>query len=232
MIIEICTDHLHGALAAQKFGAKRIELCSALGVGGLTPSFGLIQECAMVPLLEVHVMIRHREGNFCYDSRDISIMLADIEAAKKAGAHGVVFGCLLEDGSLDLFNTRILLNHAKQLDLEVTFHRAFDLCNDPIQALNDLITLKIDRLLTSGQQPTAEAGAALIKQLVDQAANKIEIMAGSGVNGTNAQLLSKTGVDAIHFTVHKKSADKVELGMGTKTVIDEEKITTIINCFH
>ena len=125
MIFEFCIDSIDGAIAAQQFGVKRVELCSALNVGGLTPSYGLIQQCAQYQA-EVHVMIRHIEGGFVYSKKDILIMVQDIKMAKQAGAKGVVFGCLTPDNKLDFESNINLIETAKDLNLEVTFHRAFD----------------------------------------------------------------------------------------------------------
>ena len=125
MNFEICTDSVEGAVAAGKFGAKRIELCSALSVGGLTPSYGLIKQCVEKSTVEVHVIVRHKEGDFNYNDEDVELMKIDIEASKKAGAHGVVFGILDENNEISIKNKELVI-FSKSLGLEVTFHRAFD----------------------------------------------------------------------------------------------------------
>jgi copper homeostasis protein len=125
MNFEICTDSVAGAIAAEKYRAKRIELCAALFVGGLTPSIGLIQQCVAKSIVEVHVMIRHKEGNFQYSKEDVDVMAIDIEAAKNAGAHGVVFGILSANNEVSKLNKELVVL-SKSLGLEVTFHRAFD----------------------------------------------------------------------------------------------------------
>jgi len=228
MKIEFCIDSVEGAKAAKKFGANRVELCSALGVGGLTPSFGLIKHCAEVGV-EVHVMIRHVEGCFVYSKEDVSIMLHDIKMAKDAGAKGVVFGCLTADNKLDVQPNIDLIEAAKNLELEVTFHRAFDFVENTSETLTSLINLGVDRILTSGQHDKAINGIENIKELVKQANGEIEIMAGSGVNKSNALELSQTRIDALHFTIHKSSSEDEALGMGSRTAIDEEKINSILN---
>jgi len=230
MNIEFCIDSVDGAIAAKKFGADRVELCSALGVGGLTPSFGLINQCAQQGV-EVHVMIRHVEGGFNYSKEDILIMLKDIRMTKDAGGAGVVFGCLTPQNELDFESNVDLIETAKSLGLTVTFHRAFDFVKNPTQALESLINMGVDRILTSGQHDRAINGIDNIKALVKQANGAIEIMAGSGVNNTNAIELSATGIDALHFTIHKSNSATEALGMGVRTVIDEQKITSIINLF-
>ncbi|MGB0882217.1 MAG: copper homeostasis protein CutC [Vicingaceae bacterium] len=228
MKIEFCIDSVEGAIAAKKFGANRVELCSALGVGGLTPSFGLIKQCAEQGI-EVHVMIRHIEGGFNYSKQDISIMLNDIKMAKDAGATGVVFGCLTQQNELDFESNIDLIEAAKSLGIEVTFHRAFDFVKNPNEALTSLINFGVDRILTSGLEDKAINGIDNIRQLVKQANGEIEIMAGSGVNSSNAAELAATRIDALHFTIHQSNNETEALGMGTRTTIDEEKIVSILN---
>lgn len=231
MIVEFCIDTVDGAIAAQKYGAKRVELCSALGVGGLTPSLGLIKQCKMASTVEVHVMLRHIEGGFNYNESDVQIMLKDISGVKAAEADGVVFGCLTTDDNVDIEKNQQILELTKEWGLTTTFHRAFDFCNDPFSALEQIIDLGFDRILTSGQQNTAIEGVDLIRELVQKADGRIEIMAGSGVNSSNAIQLSETGVNALHFTIHQKNTTSENLGMGNRTVIDKEKITSIIQLF-
>ena len=227
MKIEFCIDSIDGAIAAKQFGANRVELCSALNVGGLTPSFGLIKQSAEQGV-EVHVMIRHIEGGFTYSKADILIMLQDIKMAKDAGARGVVFGCLTQQNELDFESNIDLIEAAKNLGLEVTFHRAFDFVKNPTEALTSLINFGVDRILTSGQHDKAINGIENIKTLVKQANGEIEIMAGSGVNSSNAVELAATGIDALHFTTHQSSSETEALGMGSRTVVDEGKIKGIL----
>jgi len=227
MKIEFCIDSVDGAIAAMKYGADRVELCSSLSVGGLTPSFGLIKQCAQQGV-EVHVMIRHIVGGFNYSKEDVLIMLHDIKMVKDAGGSGVVFGCLTPQNELDFESNIDLIEAARNLELEVTFHRAFDFVKNPQEALTSLINFGVDRILTSGQHNKAINGIENIKALVKQANDEIEIMAGSGVNSSNAVELSETGVDALHFTIHQSNSENEALGMGARTVIDEEKVKEIL----
>ncbi|MCZ4410651.1 copper homeostasis protein CutC [Cryomorphaceae bacterium 1068] len=229
MTLEVCIDSYKGAELARRFGAKRVELCSALSVGGLTPSIGLVAECAEVA--EVHAMLRHREGDFVYSPREIEIMLDDIDFLANAGASGVVFGCLTENKAIDLNANAELIKEAKILGLETTFHRAFDFSKNPKESLNKLIDLGFDRLLTSGQKPRAIDGIDLISDLVAWANGRMEIMAGSGVNATNALMLANVGVDALHFTSHISQETKDSFGMGLKTISDTNKIKSIAKLF-
>ena len=185
MNIEICTDSVEGAIIAQKYEAKRIELCSALSVGGLTPSIGLIKQCVISSTVEVHVLIRPREGDFKYSMNEVEIIKSDIKMAKKAGAKGVVFGVLTEKNEVSSLNID-LVALSKSLDLEVTFHRAFDFVNDFKIAIEKIIEFGVDRLLTSGLQQTAIEGLDVISYLHSNYGGKIQIMAGSGINNSNA----------------------------------------------
>jgi copper homeostasis protein len=230
MNFEICTDSLEGAIAAGQYGAKRIELCAALSVGGLTPNLGLIQQCVEKADVEVHVMIRHKEGDFNYEAEDLELMKIDIEAAKKVGARGVVFGIL--DKNLEVSDlNKELIAFAKALNLEVTFHRAFDFVNDFHKAIEKIIEFGTDRLLTSGLQATAEAGLDVIRELQEQYGNQIQIMAGSGVSARNALKIAKSGVNNLHFTARKSVNTAVELSMGERLVVDVEKMKMIMNQF-
>ncbi len=227
MHIEICTDALSGALAAEKYGAKRIELCTALSVGGLTPSFGLIKQCVDRSDVEVHVMIRHKEGDFRYSIQDIELMKIDIEASYKAGARGVVFGILDSYNKVSQFNKE-LLDFSKTFDLEVTFHRAFDFVDNYKLAIEKLIDFGFDRLLTSGLQMTAEKGIDIISYLQTNYGHKIQIMAGSGINADNVLKITDSGINNIHFTARESVADKTDLSMGERMIVDEEKIKNIL----
>lgn len=230
MNFEICTDSVEGAIAAEKFGAKRIELCSALSVGGLTPNYGLIKQCVEKSTVEVHVIVRHKEGGFNYNDEDVELMKIDIEASKKAGAHGVVFGILDENNEISIKNKELVI-FSKSLGLEVTFHRAFDFVLDYKPAIEQLIAIGFDRLLTSGLQSTAEKGLTIITYLQANYGNQIQIMAGSGVNASNAKIIASSGINNLHFTARKPSNKTIELSMGELMVVDEEKIENIINQF-
>lgn len=231
MTIEVCCDTVETAIAANELGAQRIELCSALLVGGLTPSFGLIKACVKATDLEVHVMIRHQEGDFILDQDDLIIMKNDIEMAAKAGAKGIVFGCVNSSHELDYKRCQQLIDLSKQNSLEVTFHRAFDFLKSPFQAIDQLVALNCDRILTSGQAATAIEGIDKLADLVKYSNRRIEIMAGSGINVSNALKLKRTGVNALHFTAHKKK-DMPLWGMGHKSITDRNKMEAIINLFR
>ena len=230
MNFEICTDSLEGAIAAGKLGAKRIELCAALSVGGLTPNLGLIQQCVEKGGIEVHVMIRHKEGGFNYIASDLELMKIDIEAAAKVGAHGVVFGILDNNNEVSILNKE-LIDFSKSLNLEVTFHRAFDFVPDIHNAMEKIIDFGADRLLTSGLRATAEEGLDVIAELQAHYGDKIQIMAGSGVNAGNAIKIANSGVNNLHFTARKSENKAIELAMGERLVVDEDKIVAIINQF-
>jgi len=230
MNFEICTDSLEGVFAADKYGAKRIELCAALSVGGLTPNFGLIQQCVEKSNIEVHVMIRHKEGSFNYNLGDVEIMKYDIQAAKKAGAKGVVFGILNEYEEVSILNKE-LVDLSNSLGLEITFHRAFDFVPDYKVAIEKIIEFGFDRLLTSGLQATAEQGLDMIKILQFNYGNQIEIMAGSGISVSNVLKIATSGINNLHFTARKSIKKTIKLSMGELMVVDEEKIKNIINQF-
>lgn len=205
MVIEVCAYSLASCLVAQRAGANRIELCGGLPEGGTTPSVGLIQLARQQLTIPLYVMIRPRGGDFLYSATELAVMRADIMAAKKSGVDGLVLGVLNVDGTVDERQTRDLIELAHPLP--VTFHRAFDMTRDPFEALEVVIRTGAARILTSGQQPTAEAGLPLLQDLVRQAAGRIEIMAGAGVTAKNAGLLGETGVEALHLSgkMHQNS---------------------------
>lgn len=231
MIFEVCADSFDAVLLAKKYEVQRVELCSALTLGGLTPSIGLVEKCAEIAEVEIHVMIRHTAGGFVYSELDIQIMEADIKTAKERGAKGVVFGCLSADYKIDIAHNKRLMKLASDLNLEVTFHRAFDFCVDAQVAMEEIIDLGFDRLLSSGQAKTAMIGMPILRHLVDQSMGRIQIMAGGGVNENNAFAISGTKVDALHFTIHKKTANEIDLGMGFSNLMDEAKLKAIIEQF-
>lgn len=228
--LEICGDSLTDALIGSIHGFKRIELCANLLEGGTTPSIGLIQKCASLKTIEVHVMIRLRAGNFSYSMEEVEIMSRDIVAASIAGAKGVVFGCLDKSNNPDIQPTLYLAEIARQQKLEITFHRAFDLTNDPFKTLESLHHIGVTRILTSGGKSSAMEGKQLISDLVIHAKKfPIQIMAGGGVNAENASQLKETGVSALHFTARKKiEIPKLNAGFGVNYIPDEEKIKSIL----
>ena len=229
MTFEICTESYVGAFQAAQHGADRIELCAALSVGGLTPSLALAAKCTEIKNLDIHVMIRNSEGDFVYSDFDIELMQKDIASFAEIGVTGVVFGCLTNLNSINLQQCINLTETAKSHNLNCTFHRAFDLVENPLNELKTLINIGVDRVLTSGGQSTAIDGINQIKSLVKAAKGEIEIMAGSGVNKVNALTLSKTGIAALHFTSHSSTA--YQLGMGFNFKPNAEKIKSIIDLF-
>jgi len=195
--IEACVNSVESAVEAQTGGAIRVELCENLHDGGTTPSLGAIKAAAQVLEIKLNVMIRPRGGDFLYSELELDIMKADILAARAAGADGVVFGMLDPDGAVDVEQSRQLVELAGPMS--TTFHRAFDMCADPLAALEDLISLDIDRVLTSGQRPSAMEGAKLIRELVDAARQRIIVMPGVGIDASNiAQLIGLTGALEYH----------------------------------
>lgn len=214
-ILEVCTGSLTSVLHAAEGGAQRIELCSGLDEGGLTPSLGLMHAAMQVEGPKKHVLIRPRGGDFLYSETEQDIIVDDIFAARRAGADGVVVGALTAEGDVDVDACRRFMDAAKgeyvdfaegDLDeayflppVSVTFHRAFDLCRDPKAALETIIDLGFNHILTSGQAATAETGIPLLKTLVEQAAGRIVIMPGCGVNAGNAaKIIAETGATEIH----------------------------------
>lgn len=195
--VEICTPSRLSAVAAKEGGAKRIELCSNLEVGGLTPTDEDIVYCVQTLGLRTHVLVRPRAGNFLYTADEMAEIERTVMRCRQLGAAAVVVGFLTPDGKVDLGLTRRMVQLAAPM--EVTFHRAFDEAQqDPIEALQAVMEAGCHRLLTSGQAPTAPQGAAVIKRLVDHS-SCLKILAGSGVTPDNVrQLIAATGVTEVH----------------------------------
>lgn len=190
-------------MRAQEGGAYRVELCAGIPEGGTTPSYGeIVMARKMLSSTKLHVIIRPRGGDFLYSKEELEIMLHDVKICRELGVDGVVFGCLTADGEIDMEAMRPLMEAAKGMN--VTFHRAFDMCKDPMRALEQIIELGCTRILTSGQEPTAEAGIPLLKQLVERAADRIIIMPGCGVRPANIRkIASETGAREFHFSGRK-----------------------------
>jgi copper homeostasis protein len=197
IIIEACVDTLASALNAERGGADRIELCDNLADAGTTPSHGTLRLALERLAIPVFPIIRPRGGGFVYDEHDVDVMRADLRHARELGVRGAVIGAITTDGEVDATLVATLRDDASGMQL--TFHRAFDVCRDPHAALEALVELGVDRVLTSGQANTAWDGRALIAELVTQAAGRIEIMAGGGVDERNAAVLVRTtGVTELH----------------------------------
>jgi len=199
MLIEIAVFSLEAALAAANAGAHRIELCSAPAEGGLTPSAATMRLTRKYVKIPVYVMIRPREGDFCYTDKEFETMLLDVTAAKFIGMEGVVTGVLNSDGTIDEERMAILVETAAPMN--VTFHRAFDMARDQTEALEAVIRTGCARVLSSGALPTAEQGAENLADLVKKADNRISIMPGCGVNKKNiTQIATLTGAKEIHLS--------------------------------
>jgi copper homeostasis protein len=207
--IEICANSPESCIQAQSGGAHRVELCAGLLEGGTTPSYGSILAARQIPNVALHVIIRPRGGDFLYSPSELSVMLSDIQLCKDLRADGVVFGCLTRAGDVDVAAMRRLMDAS--VPLSVTFHRAFDVCRDPFRALEDLIALGVDRVLTSGQQPTAERGADLIAELVRRAEGRIIVMPGCGVSERNvAEIARRTGATEFHMSLRRAVQSEME----------------------
>ncbi len=209
MIFEICVDSVAGVRAAHAAGADRVELCSDLIEGGITPSRGLIRQARSVGAIKLNVMIRPRGGDFLFDADEFQIMEADIDTAKGEGADGVVIGLLMADGSIDAERTRALIARARPLS--VTFHRAFDMTPDPFQAMETLIELGIDRVLTSGQDASVLEGLPLIAELVRRAGERIIVMPGGGITSRNVErIVNAARPRELHFATLEPAPSEME----------------------
>lgn len=231
---EVCANSVESCIAAQAGGADRVELCAGIPEGGTTPSYGdiLIAREAL-QRTRLHVIIRPRGGDFLYSPTEQRIMLKDIDNARHLEADGVVFGCLTAEGDVDIPLMEQLMEAAQ--DMSVTFHRAFDVCRNPQKALEDIIRLGCNRVLTSGQQSTAEQGIPLLKELQQQAAGRITLLAGCGVNEANiTRIARETGIREFHFSARENIKSHMlyhnpAVSMGGTVHIDEyaHTITTV-----
>lgn len=205
--VEVCVEDLAGLAAAVVAGARRIELCSALAVGGLSPSVGLMRVAALCPI-PVYPMLRPRAGSFVYGPEEIELIRCDIDAVADAGLSGVVLGASKSSGELDVEACAALIGHARTCGLAVTLHRAVDLTPDPVAIVDLAVELGVERILTSGGARTAPEGAEVIAAMVARAAGRVSIMAGSGVNGANAaELVRRTGVHEVHGSFSRPIAE-------------------------
>jgi copper homeostasis protein len=205
VIYEICVDSVAGVRAAKAAGAHRVELCADLLEGGLTPSRGMIRQARTVSGIGLQVIIRPRGGDFLYDDDELAVMAADIDAAKAEDAEGVVIGLLTADGDIDVARARALIAQARPLS--VTFHRAFDMTRDPFKALETLIGLGVDRILTSGQEASVLEGLPLIAELVRRAGDKVIIMPGGGITQRNAaRIIAEARPREMHFAALEPEA--------------------------
>ena len=230
VLFEVCVEGVDGVLAAAQAGARRVELCASLFTGGLSPSPGTVAAATRVSGVDIMCMVRPREGDFCYTDAEFDGMLADVDAYKALGVAGVVFGVLLPDGTIDVPRAERLIARARPLS--VTFHRAFDVTADAPAALDTLIELGVDRVLTSGQCATAPEGSDLIRRLVARAGGRIGILPGCGITPLNAlALVQETGVDEVHATAFAKTDSPMqhrnpEVYMGAPGLEEFERLVT------
>ncbi|WP_047049865.1 copper homeostasis protein CutC [Vibrio mexicanus] len=199
--LEVCIDNLESLHNAIAGGATRIELCSSLALGGLTPSFGFMKQAARYSSIPIYAIIRPREGDFLYSEQDYDAMLLDIDAAHEAGLNGVVIGALTANGDIDMPNVERLTKRAQKHGLGITFHRAIDQCRDVETALEQIISLGCERVLTSGLAKTAQEGKERLKRMHLQANGRIKIMAGAGLNHSNVlEIVAHSGIDEVHLS--------------------------------
>lgn len=241
MILEICANSFESAKAAQLAGANRIELCTELSVGGLTPSNGLIEKVVSELNISTHVLIRPRSGNFTYSEEEFDVMLRDISFCKNLGCAGIVSGFLTAENKIDSEKTKQLVEASE--GMEFTFHRAFDWVENPLEELQKLIDLKVNRLLSSGQKPTAIEGISLLIELQNHSKGKIEIMPGGGINLENALKFKDANLKSIHLSATTKKQvlpQKPKVSMhsdaffeeGIIATSDKEKIQRIIQLLN
>lgn len=227
---ELCAYSVEACRIGAQLGVDRVELCASPAEGGVTPSLATIERVAEIKGLDVSVMIRPRGGDFLYSVDEFQTMLCDIEHARKAGATGVVFGILTADGKVDVERTRTLVEAAG--DMETTFHRAVDMTEDYIAAVEAVIEAGCKRILTSGGYDKAIDGIDNIRRAVEISRGRIEIMAGSGVVAANAKELIDLGVDALHFSAKTMIAGGMKyrnprISMGGTAAVDEFAIRTV-----
>lgn len=195
--MEICVDSVESAINAEKGGASRLELCSNLVEGGTTPSLGLLRVIKDRVKIPIYVMLRPRGGDFVYSEDDYQVMKKDLVLFKENGADGIVFGILTPDGEIDVTRSSEVIQLS--CPLPITFHRAFDMVKDPVNSLNTLISLGVDRVLTSGQDSTALEGLPLLASLVKQAKDEIIVVPGGGITERNLQrILEESGAKEFH----------------------------------
>lgn len=222
-LLEICCYSMECAVTAQKNGADRVELCAAPKEGGLTPSYGVLKSVRAAVSIPVHPIIRPRGGDFCYSAGEFAAMLEDVANVSELGFPGLVTGLLDEDGNVDMPRMRLIMAAAD--GMAVTFHRAFDMCKNPVQAFENLSELGVARILTSGQQSSAEKGLQLIRELKAHSGVPI-IMAGAGVRASNLETFLNAGVEELHSSAGKWTPSPMRyrntgLSMSTDAEADE-----------
>lgn len=237
-LLEVAANSVASAIAAQAGGAGRIELCAALEIGGLTPSHAQIARARDALRIPLYVLVRPRGGDFLYDDDEAETMLRDVEACAALGCDGVVIGMLDADGNVDRAGCAALIAAAKGMG--VTFHRAIDVSRDPMHALDAVIALGCERVLSSGAQGSAPAGAELLREMVQRAAGRIVVMPGAGIDASNiAALRERTGAHEFHASAKRllpspaRFVPPLALGMaGGETRTDPEEVRRLIAALH
>lgn len=225
-ILECCVDSVESAIHAATGGASRLELCANLIIGGTTPDVALVKEIRKYSDIRIHALIRPRFGDFCYTEHEMEIMKSQICALKEAGVEGVVIGVLDVDGNLDISKMKELMQEAQ--GLSVTLHRAFDMCKDPFQALEEAISLGVHTILTSGQKASAWEGHELLCQLIKQADGRIDIMAGAGISASVIEKLIPVTTGTSYHMSGKITLDskmkyrKADVSMGLPSLSEYE----------
>lgn len=240
-VLEICCGSYEDALAAYRGGAKRIELNSALYLGGLTPSLGTLRLVKKNTDLKVIAMVRPRGAGFCYSVADFETMKMDAEIFMENGADGIAFGCLDENGEIHTEQTQIIIDIIKKYHGEAVFHRAFDCVKNPFESIEKLISMGVDRVLTSGLKEKASEGIELIAKLQEKYGERIEILAGSGINASNAlEVMEKTGIAQVHSSCKGWRKDTTTTGAEVSysyaegvhrddyDVVDEEMVRKLV----
>ena len=224
MLLEICASSYQSAVNAQLAGAHRIELCTELALGGITPSYGMLKNVLAKVTIPVYALIRPRSGNFTYSEDEFAIMKTDIQLCKDLGCKGIVSGILNADNTVDIRRTKELIELAKPL--EFTFHRAFDWIENSFEALERLKEIGVNRILTSGCNVTAEEGITHLQALKEKAGNAIVILPGSGINNENVLLFKNLGFNEIHCsaTTITHTNPSVKIPMNSSKLFDERII--------
>jgi len=225
MLLEICTNSYQSAINAQKAGADRIELCAELAVGGITPSYGLLKKVLQNISIPVMVLIRPRSGDFSYSEDEFTIMKENILLCKELGCKGIVSGVLHTNNTIDMERTQELVKLSKPMSF--TFHRAFDWLKNLIEALQELEKIGVDRILTSGQEPTAKKGIDRLIELQKSATNS-KILPGGGINESNIQLFQKAGFSEVHLSATSllKTIEIPTISMNSQQHFDETLLAT------
>lgn len=224
MLLEICANSYQSAINSEKAGAHRIELCSELAVGGITPSYGLMKKVLQDVSIPVHVLIRPRSGDFTYSDVEFEIMKENIQFCKELGCTGIVSGVLNSDSTIDIERTQELVELSKPLGF--TFHRAFDWVQDPKEEIKKLEEIGVNSVLTSGQESSAEHGLSLLKEL--QKLSKVSILPGGGINIQNIQLFQKAGFGEVHLSATKQTQtiEVPKVSMNSLKHFEETRLST------